>query len=201
VIDQTRDLPLVIACRKGGKISIPPDRPAEFQRRSALYARLDAELRDRTRFFAAAALINTAFARLFGLLSVVHAPCSFNFLNEVGAALEVDNIDYARSITARTPGPVLDHDLVCAEQSQLQHHVRAHQAQRPHQWEFIRHQLNGLLNQRYVASFSRWCHAGEKIVRVLREVRGQVGRELEFGAEAHRVRIGLTLIEHIRNEA
>ncbi|MDP9011523.1 MAG: hypothetical protein M3O41_02480 [Pseudomonadota bacterium] len=185
----------------GGRISTPRYRSAEFERRSALYARLDAQLRDRTRFFAAAALINTAFARLFGLLSVVHAPCSFNFLNEVGAALEVDNIDYARSIANRTPGPALDHALVCAEQSQLQHHVRAHQARRPHQWEFIRHQLNGLLNQRYAASFTRWCHASEKIVRVLREVRGHVGRELEFGTEAHRVRIGLTLIEHIRNEA
>ena len=201
MIDQNRDLQVIFACRKGEMISVPPHRPAEFERRSALYARLDAQLRDRTRFFAAAALLNTAFARLFGLLSVVHAPCSFSFLNEVGAALEIDNIDYARSITTRAPGPALDRALVCAEQSQLQHHVRAHQAERPHQWEFIRHQLNGLLNQRYVASMSRWCHTGEKIVRVLREVRGQVGRELEFGAEAHRVRIGLTLIEHIRNEA
>jgi len=62
-----------------------------------------------------------------------------------------------------------------------------YQIQRPHQWEFIRRQLNRLLNDRYVASLSRWCDASQRIVRVLREVRGNVGRDLDFALDSHRV--------------
>jgi hypothetical protein len=176
-------------------------RSAEFRRRSALYGRLDSQLCDHTRFFAAAALVNCAFARLFGTLHRMGAPpCSFAFLNEAGALLERDNVDYARAIGRRTPGKALDRALVYAEQRQLQHFVRVYQTQRPRQWEFVRHQLNGLLNDRYVASLSRWCHASQRLVRVLRQVRGEAGPDLDFALESHRIRIGLALIENIRKD-
>jgi hypothetical protein len=176
-------------------------RSAEFKRRSALYGRLDSQLCNHTRFFAAAALVNCAFARLFGTLRRMGAPCSFAFLNEVGAVLEMDNVHYARAILRRTPGKTLDQALVYAEQRQLQQFVRLYQTQRPRQWEFVRRQLNGLLNDRYVASLSRWCHASQRLVRVLAKVRGEVGRDLDFALESHRIRIGLALIENIREDS
>jgi hypothetical protein len=176
-------------------------RSTEFERRSALYSRLDLQLCDQTRFFAAAALVNAVFATLFQLWSAIRPPRSFNFLNEVGAALETDNLRYARAITAHTPGDSLDYALVCAEQARLQCYVRAHQALRPRQWESIRRELNGLLNDRYaIALFSRWGKGGARLYRVLHEVRERLGTTLDFSTESHRIRIGLRLIEHFRQE-
>jgi hypothetical protein len=175
------------------------DPSAEFERRSASYAGLDAQFRDRTRFFAAAALINTVLARLFGvLLPTASARHSLYFLEEVGASLETENIAYAREMVNRESGGALDHALVCAEQGKLQNHVWVHRVQRPRQWEVIRTQLNGLLNDRLVVSVSRWCHASDKVAQALWQARDQIGRTLDFETEAHRVRIGVTLIGHIR---
>jgi hypothetical protein len=173
----------------------------EFSRRSALYTRCDARLRHHTRFFAAAATINAVLAKHFEFLSTVRAPRSLSFLSEVGAALEADNLHYARLIGLRAPGGVLDEALVRAEQRRLQDYVRAHQAQRSQKWTVIRGELNGLLNIRYAGAFlSRWWQCGGSLLRVLRDVRGQLCSDLDFADESHRIRIGLGLIEHIRLE-
>jgi hypothetical protein len=174
-------------------------RSIEFERRSALYTRLDVQLCDRTRFFAAAALINAAFAQLFEVFPKGHSLCSFTFLKEVGAALEIANLQYALEIRGRPPcRPTLDHTLVCAEQRLLQFHVKAHQAQHPHHWESIRSELNALLNHRYAGLlFSRWFD-GARFFRALREVRAHLGTALDFATESHRIRIGLRVIEDIR---
>jgi hypothetical protein len=172
---------------------------AEFARRAALYTRCDARLSDYTRFYAAAATVNAVFAKHFEVMPAVRAPRSFNFLSEVGGALENDNLLYARQISLQPPGGTFDYALVRAEQGRLQEYVRAHQKQCPQEWEAIRSELNGLLN-RYAASFlSRWCDG--RLFRVLREVRRRVRMELDFADESHRVRIGLELIEQIRRDA
>lgn len=177
-------------------------RSTEFERRSALYSRLDWQLREHTRFFAAAALINTVLAMLFAVRPAIRPPRTFHFLNEVGAALETDNLAYAREIAGYTPGATLDYALVCAEQARLQRYVRAHQVQRPGQWESVRTELNALLNDRYAAAlFVGWCTGTRRLYRVLQEVRERVGTALDFGIESHRIRIGLRLIEHIRCES
>jgi hypothetical protein len=173
----------------------------DFERRSALYSRLDWQLCDHTRFFAAAALINTVFAMLFDVWSAIRPARSFHFLTEVGAALETDNLRFAREIARHAPGDSLDYALVCAEQARLQRYVRAHQAQHPRQWEAIRTELNGLLNDRYVtAFFSRWGKGSGRLYRALHEVRESLGTRLDFATESHRIRIGLRLIEHIRRD-
>jgi hypothetical protein len=128
-------------------------------------------------------------------------PRSLGFLSVVGAALEIDNLVYAQAISRQTPGATFDHALVRAEQARLQRYVRAHQTQRPQQWELIHNELNGLLNDRCAGSFlSRWHKGSGRLCRVLREVREQVRRELDFADETHRIRIGLGLIEQIRLE-
>jgi hypothetical protein len=78
-------------------------RSSEFARRFVLYTRLDGRFYDRTRFFAAAAQINAVLAALLEFLPAIRASRSFSFLNEVGAALEVDNLAYARQIWRLTP--------------------------------------------------------------------------------------------------
>jgi len=173
---------------------------AEFARRSVLYTRCDARLCGRTRFFAAAALVNAVLAQHFGMLPAIRAPRSLGFLSAVGTALEPDNLILAREISRRATGCILDQALVQAEQGRLQRYVRVHQRGHPQEWESIRSELNGLLNGRY-AFLSHWCKGASRLSSVLREVRGEVRKELDFADETHRIRIGLGLIEQIRREA
>jgi hypothetical protein len=174
---------------------------AEFERRSALYARYDAQLREHTRFFGAAAVVNSVLARLFAALPSIRTARCLGFLSEVGAALETDNLMYAREISRIKSGNALDHALVCAEQARLQGYVCAHQAQRPRQWESTRSELNGLLNDQFAASiFARWCEGNRGFARVLMEVRRHLGTKLDFATESHRIRIGMKLIEYVRRE-
>jgi hypothetical protein len=183
------------------RIDIRGHRATEFDRRSALYTRLDGQLYAHTRFFAAAALVNAVLARRFKMLFAIRSSPGFDFLNDVGAALESDNLAHAGEITRYTPGAHADHALVRAEQARLQSHVLARQVQQPRHWESVRRELNGLLNQRHAISlFSRWCAAGAQVSQVLQTVRGHLGKTLDFAIEAHRVCIGLALIEHIRRE-
>jgi hypothetical protein len=174
---------------------------AEFARRAALYTRYDVQLREYTRFFAAAAMVNTVLARLFAVFPAIRSPRSLHFLNEVGATLETDNLVYAGEVTRRPPGRSLDQALVYAEQAQLQRYVHAQQVRRPQQWKSTRSELNGLLNDRYAASlFCQWCERSGRLSRVLSESRGHLGMELDFARESHRICIGLKLIEYIRRE-
>jgi hypothetical protein len=175
---------------------------AEFARRSALYTRCDARLCAHTRFFAAAATVNAALAKHFNILPAVRAPRSFNFLSDVGAALEVDNLVYARQIGNRALSATLDYALVRAEQKRLQEYIYAHQRRAPHEWEAIHRELNGLLNDRYATPFlARWCEGADRLFRVLREVRRHVRAKLDFADESHRIHIGLHLIDLIRRES
>jgi hypothetical protein len=167
-----------------------------FQRRAALYSYYDELLCPYTRFFAAAAAINGTFARL---ISVFPSIRSLPFLSEVGAALEIDNLGFARAVQGRTPGRALDYALVRAEQAKLQRHIHERQAHCPQQWRSIHRELNSLLNHRFAAAFlCRWNEGSGGLFRVLKEVRGHVGGEIDFAVESHRVRIGQGLIEHIQ---
>jgi hypothetical protein len=174
-----------------------------FQRRSAIYTRIDAQLSDRTRFFAAAAVINAVLANLFDVISVICLPRSFTFLSEAGLALESANLQYAAECGRGKPSAcTLDYALVCAEQRLLQCYLQAYQVRRPLQWGYVRRELNGLLNDRYAASLlSLLCKGSAGFSRVLREVRADLGTALDVAIESHRIRIGLKLIEHIRDDA
>jgi hypothetical protein len=131
----------------------------------------------------------------------MRTPRSLGFLSVVGAALEIDNLVYAQAISRQAPGATFDYALVRAEQARLQRYVRAHQTQRPQEWESIHSELNALLNDRCAGYFlSRWNKGSGRLGRVLREAREQARRELDFANETHRIRIGLGLIEQIRRE-
>jgi hypothetical protein len=188
--------------RAVSRVSAQPSPSAGFARRAALYTRYDERLGAYTRFFGAAAAINAVLARLFTVFPAIRSASSLDFLDEVGATLETDNLTFAREITRRAPGRALDRALVCAEQAQLQCYIHAQQVRGPQRWESTRSELNGLLNDQYAASlFCRWCERSGRLSRVLRDVRGCLGMELDFAEESHRICIGLKLIEYIRRES
>ena len=172
---------------------------AEFERRCNLYAHYDAQLCDRTRFFAAAALVNQVLARLCAGVRPINSAPSLSFLNEAGAVLEHANRAFASQLSRRGSKSTIDHALVCAEQGHLQCYVLAYQAQRPQRWQLIRSELNRLLNKRRAASlFCRWWGSAGILARALSEVRGQLCVQLDFADESHRISIGMKLIEKIR---
>jgi hypothetical protein len=174
-------------------------RTGDFDRRSRLYTRCDIQLREYTRFFAAAAAVNSVLARYFAVLPVIRSPRTFIFLNEVGTALESRNLIYARQIGSGVSGTALDHALVRNEQALLQRYVYAQKTHASQQWESTRRELNQMLNGRYATMFfCPWCEGSERLSRVLRDVRRHFGTELDFASESHRVWIGRRLIEDIR---
>jgi hypothetical protein len=183
--------------------SLRGHRSVDFERRSALYTRLDAQLYDRTRFFAAAALINVVLRQHFAVIPAVHSRASFAFLKEVGTALENANLQYARECGPCIPSRrTVDHALVRAEQRLFQCYVEAYRVHRPRQWEAIRSELNELLNYRRAALlFARWGKGVRCVSLVLREVRRDLGTTLDIATESHRIRIGMKLIELIRGES
>ncbi len=178
------------------------NRALPFERRCALYIELDETLSSHTRFFAAAALTNALLSRLFSLLPI-RTPRSYHFLNELGAMLEAANVSYAAKISrGLARGAVLDDVLVREEQSLVRVHVEAHRARGANHWHQIRRYLNGLLNRLGCASvLSRWLICHRHYCAVLTMIRNDMGIPLDFADESHRVRIGLGLIHHIRQQS
>lgn len=182
-----------------GHWRVRDNRSADFERRSACYAFLDGQLREHTRFFAAAALVNDVLARFFRVSSPRKTLHSFRFLTEAGAALERSNLIFAAQIHRSLRLSGVDRVLVCAEQRQLQRCLRAHHLENPREWAAARGELNRLLNDWYLSSFvCQWCVASNNVGRALRIVRGRIGTDLDFAAESHRVHIGLALIDIVR---
>ena len=165
-----------------------------------LYAGLDAKFAHWTRFYAAASLVNGTFARWVRAASAVGMPRCIAFLQEAGSVLESLNLSYARKIGFSQSGQSLDHALVRAEQRELQHQVRLREVSIPGEWASIRGELNVLLNAPYLPRLSRWCLDAGTLGWILRHARQQAGRELDFATEAHRVSVGLMLVDHIRHE-
>jgi hypothetical protein len=173
-------------------------RSPEFHRRSALYSDIDSGCRHQTRFFAAAALVNNVLADLFAFGPLGQTRCSFDFLSEVGAALETANIAFAREIGCHYHAAALDRPLVCAEQARLQRHIQALRAQHPAHWDKVRRELNSLLNDRHAACWLLRCYRKYSAFwRGLRKARRLSGIELDFAIEQHRINIGLALIETV----
>lgn len=176
-----------------------PNRTTDFERRAALYASYDAQLFEYTRFFAAASIINAVLAKLFATVPASRSQRCFGFLTEVGAALETTNHVYAVALARSVAGSGLDRALVCAEQGQLQRYIESQQAERPHQWNATRNELNGFLNERCAGfMLSRWWTGSAPLFYILRDVRAQVGGDLDFASEFHRILIGMKIIEYIR---
>ena len=170
-----------------------------FEERRALYTRLDREFCSHTRFFGAAAWINSIFAQLFAFLPRASLPHGYPFLNEAGAALQVANLRYADALRGRhLEGPGLDQQLVSGEQRLMQTLLDSRGALNG---QSVCRELNALLNERHIAGLSCRAFARSRPFSVLlRDLRRELGVALEFADERHRVRIGMGLIHHLRSQ-
>jgi hypothetical protein len=188
-----------------GANCLPPScfpwrRHNEFERRRILYAHLDRDLHSKTRFFAAAELVNEVFANLFGWLPAEVFATSFAFLNELGASLESINLRHAGAIRhGRLTGHSLDHSLVRLEQREVQLRWHRWSTRSGDVWGLQR-ELNGILNDRHpVALLAPFMPGGRVWSFVIAAVRRGLGVDLDFADESHRVQIGCALIRQLRS--
>lgn len=174
----------------------------EFERRRRLYAHLDRDLRSKTRFFAAAGLINDVFANLFRWLPADGSAKSFAFLSELGTSLESVNMRHAGAIReGRLAGCSLDHSLVCLEQAEVQLHWHLWSTRSGDAWRTIREELNRLLNDHHpVSLLAPLLPCSRLLTTVVAAVRRGVGADLDFANGSHRIQIGCALIRQLRSD-
>jgi hypothetical protein len=172
----------------------------EFAIRAALYADWDRRLGHRTRFFAAAALINAALVELCSLPLMARATCAagISFLAYVGANLQTLNIALAERIELeRWRGEDSDVVLVTLEQLTVEKLLGqfAHRDQRAH-GRAIR-QLDRLLyclGRAGRAGSSSCGPSIELLSRGVRVARADAGRYVSFSSMRDRIAIGEALI-------
>jgi hypothetical protein len=177
------------------------DRSRPFQQRHVVYLRLDEQLGSRTRFFAAAALTNAVFARLFQLVPGHSLSHVYHFLADAGTILEAANLQFARELPQRSGnGVALDQYLVCSEQRRLQTLLNTSMAHADSHWRSTRRDLNHLLNEQPLLALGASCSASSRhYYWALQKVREHLGAPLDFANETHRINIGLGIIRHIRS--
>ena len=175
-------------------------RAAEFLCRAASYDHADGRVCDRTRFFGAAAFINHLFAVLFRSPSAIVSDFTCSYLNDLGRSLATINASQMHNMNAfGCIGDALDATLVCSEQRAAQVHWQNYTLRAPQRIVAIRAELDGLLNGRHTLShFAPLFVRSRDFSRCLLSARREVGTDLQFGNEFHRVRVGLALIRHLR---
>lgn len=174
----------------------------EFARRNMLYTRLDQCLYVTTRFFAAAALVNEVFAQLFRRVPIGVSQQSFAFLSELASSLEPVNLHYARRIRdGDLCGPRLDRALVCLEQQHVQRWGQRWAARSPLGWRAVRHELNALLNAYHPMTLLAPClPCGRQLLSVLTAARQDLGVDVDFANDSHRIRIGYALVQYLHKD-
>jgi hypothetical protein len=164
-----------------------------FQRRAALYGRLDAHLHHKTRFFGAACVTNRVLGHMASHTG--HFLCSddtYKWLLATGALLETTNIAIAKAVASgRLTGPSLDGRIVSIEQSIVEEALQS--ARTAQRYPRLLSELNAHLN----SCAAGWMHFWVEVrwySRVLSAVRETLASPIEFAAQAHREAIGLALI-------
>jgi hypothetical protein len=171
-----------------------------FLQRARAYAQIDISLLGKTRFFAAASLTNAVLARLCGFRSSLVSPQCKELLLILGATLEAYNERLARAaLRSQKTGPVLDRSLVVLEQRVAQRWWRSYCAQHSSQARSVERELDDLLNGTHPASFfaNLWADSRE-YNEVLSDSRIAARSSLHFAHQGDRVRIGYSLVVHLR---
>jgi hypothetical protein len=166
-----------------------------------LYACWDRQLREKTRFFAAASLTNhvlAAMARMTFPTSLSPSACAI--LDCLGTALEPSNRSLAgRLLQERCCGTGLDRRIVEFEQSLVERFLARTAIAVPGHLHVVTEEIDGLLNLQAPWSIcERLFPAVCGYLTVLKHVRGQVKPRIQFAQQGHRVRIGQQLIAGIR---
>jgi hypothetical protein len=176
-----------------------------FAARVALYGDWDRRMRARTRFFAAAALINAALLELCShhlLLGTAYAS-GIDFLARLGGYLQAFNIAIANGIErGRWDGVCPDRSLVTLEQAAAEKVLKQFSRYDERAHRRVIRQIDRLL---YCLGHARssglvGCSPSVALLRQgVRIARSRAGSGVSFAAMRDRVAIGEALIRLLRN--
>jgi hypothetical protein len=174
----------------------------EFRFRVQLYSQWDKKLAAQTRFFGAAALINTALADLCTrrMAPLVLSRATMDFLSRTGRSLETLNVALANHIhSCEIRADDLDHFMVLTEQNIVQRALqRMHEADTT-RFVTVISQINRLL-QFGAYAFCAHGRLDDKhsYLDAFADLRKELRRPVDFASKEDRVRLGCQLISHLR---
>jgi hypothetical protein len=173
----------------------------DYRRRFHGYCEWDRELREHTRFFAAAAVICDVLAA--SQRAAVRCPVAVEtrrFLAGLSSDLEAFNQRIALEVRRRALESPLDERIVHLEQTRVQGWLDRIAAERARDSERIVGALNRMLN----APRCWWAvglHTSRLFRRSLYMTGERLGRPIDFARQADRERIGNSLIIAVRADA
>jgi hypothetical protein len=172
-----------------------------YRRRAVLYAKLDRQLCGNTRFFGAASATNAVLSHLLAPhRRWAISSRSLRFLADVGAVLEIMNMDCASRIARGDCRMAeLDRTMVEVEQGAVQASINDLHSRDPVSLSKMLRELDDVLNGASLCSlFGRMFEPAASYIGVLRQVRRNLGRSIMFVRQGDRESIGRALIQHIR---
>jgi hypothetical protein len=183
----------------------------EFRFRVQLYSEWDRRLAPRTRFFGAAALINTALADLctHRAATLLLSRSTMNFLSKTGRSLESLNVTLADRIhNSAIRADDLDHFMVRTEQNIVERALQSERATNAARFSTVVTQINRLLqltkfldcgrSKRQVTLLQDGNIPQYSYAPVLASVSYELRRPVDFASKEDRIRLGRQLINHLR---
>jgi len=183
----------------------------EFRFRVQLYSQWDRKLASQTRFFGAAALINTALADLctHPIAALLLSRSTMDFLSKTGRSLESLNVTLADRIhNSAIRADDLDHFMVLTEQNIVERALQSVRATDATRFSTVVTQINRLLQLTKHLGCSQSIRTGTLLrdrgvpqyayAPVLASVSHELRRPVDFASKEDRIRLGRQLINHLR---
>jgi hypothetical protein len=183
----------------------------EFRFRVQLYSQWDRKLATQTRFFGAAALINTALADLctHPIAALLLCRSTMDFLSKTGRSLESLNVTLADRIhNSAIRSDDLDHFMVLTEQNIVERALQSVRATDATRFSTVVTQINRLLQLTKHLGCGQSIRAGTlrqdrgipqyAYAPVLASVSYELRRPVDFASKEDRIRLGRQLINHLR---
>jgi RHS repeat-associated protein len=186
-----------------GRACVAINLGSDYCTRAVEYATLDSQLNGYTRFFAAASAVSQALADtdVWFLSRIIVSSSTQTFLSTLGKDLQKMNSALASSIrSGALRGDDLDARLVHLEQSQVQESLDSLKRSDPGKYNTVIAENNKLLNRGMSSSVLSAVSPATDVayLKVLADVRKQLGRDIDFSRQTDREAIGNALIKHIR---
>jgi hypothetical protein len=167
-----------------------------FCQRAAMYHRWDDRVFHRTRFFAAASATMRAFGS-FGIAgAIIRRSFAFDHqMRDLSRRLNLENRRmFHEARDSKLSASQLDRQLVHREQSVVQEYLNKMKGSDAATYDKFISEANGLLNGNGGPFRSDRAYAN-----VISQVRASLGRNIDFGNQSDREKIGNALISHIRS--
>lgn len=169
--------------------------------RARVYAAMDRQVGNYTRFFAAAAATVTFVANFDSPLSPVSSYTK-DMMRNISVNLAGSNSAWFSAIRSGTfQGSMRDRDFVHREQTQVQGMLDGYRSSNPRAFSQSIGEVNSYMNSdrfaKDVASF--FSTTDSAYLGVVNGVREKLGGRIDFSNQAHREAIGNALIGHIRS--